>query len=81
MLKGAEATIKKYAPLVIFESGKGASEFYGTEPGELFTFITETLGLSISTLKSFLSKKEKITKEAFEEFFRSGKEYYFVAAK
>ena len=36
VLKGATNILKNYTPLIIFECGIGASEFYGTTPSDLY---------------------------------------------
>ncbi|NJN34834.1 MAG: FkbM family methyltransferase [Saprospiraceae bacterium] len=38
VLEGAYKLIKKYKPIVIFECGIGASNYYGTTPSKLFDF-------------------------------------------
>lgn len=78
VLKGAEATIKKSKPLIIFECGLGASEFYGTSPEELYTYITEQLGLKLSTLSNFIQKKTSIKLNEFLNYYNKGSEYYFI---
>ena len=39
VLKGAKDIIKRNKPTIIFECGKGASDFYGTKPNDLYDFI------------------------------------------
>ncbi|HEY9114679.1 MAG TPA: FkbM family methyltransferase [Bacteroidales bacterium] len=78
VLKGAVEILKKSKPVVVFEFGLGASEFYGTKPGELFDLL-ETCGLKISLLKSWLKEENPLDKEAFIEIYHENKEYYFIA--
>lgn len=79
VLKGALQLLKNCRPVVIFESGLGASEYYGTKPIELYQFITKTAGLQISTLKSFIKQQSPLTEKEFETHFNNNTEYYFTA--
>lgn len=80
VLKGGLDLLKKCKPTILFECGKGASDFYGTKPNDLFDFITEEIGLKVFTLKSFIKKRKSLSKIEFENDFETIKEYYFVAA-
>lgn len=79
VLKGAKKTIVNHSPIVIFESGIGASEYYGTKPETLFQFMAEELHMHIFTLKGYLKKGGHLSKEAFINVFETNSEYYFVA--
>ncbi|MDD2203882.1 MAG: FkbM family methyltransferase [Bacteroidales bacterium] len=79
VLKGAENILKTNKPVVLFECGKGASEYYGTKPADLYNFI-KGIGLNIYTLQAFVSNKKPLTCEEFEKCFDTNAEYYFVAA-
>ena len=79
VLKGAAALLKRDLPVVIFESGMGASDFYGTQPKDLYQFLNGDIGLKISTLKGFLNKDKALDLHAFEHCFNTNTEYYFIA--
>jgi len=79
VFKGAEQLLLKYRPVVIFECGMGASEYYGTVPAELFSFLTEKIGLRISLLKNYLNGGAPLSQTDFERHFNQNLEYYFVA--
>lgn len=79
VLKGAKNLLKRDKPLVIFEFGKGSSDYYGTNSRDLYNFITTEIGLSISTLPSFIKDKKPISEVEFENYFKTNREYYFVA--
>lgn len=79
VLKGAIKTIQKSKPYIIFETGLGASEFYGTQPEDLFIFFEQTLHAHIYTLQNFIEKKPALTKADFLDLYQSNKEYYFIA--
>ncbi len=78
VLKGSEAVILEHQPLVVFEHGKGAAEYYKTTPKLVFEFF-EKCQMSIYTLGSFLNGKTALSAAEFSECFDSGEEYYFVA--
>ena len=80
VLKGAKTLLKKNKPILLFECGKGASDFYGTNPLELFQFIFNEIGLNIYTLQSFAKGNKPMNSNDFENYFSSNKEYYFVAS-
>jgi FkbM family methyltransferase len=79
VLKGAKQLLKKWKPVIIFESGLGASDYYGTQPVELYQFLNSEIGLQISTLKSFIKNAPPLTQKEFETHFNNNTEYYFIA--
>ncbi len=81
VLKGAKKVLKSSQPVVVFECGMGASDYYGTSPIDLYKFITEETGLKISTLKSYIKNNKALTLNDFDYYFKTNKEYYFVAHK
>ena len=80
VLKGAKKLLAENKPIVLFECGKGACDYYGTNPLELYDFITHETGLKIFTLKGFIKKNLPLTKDDFETCFNTNTEYYFVAS-
>ena len=78
VLKGAKNVLEKSKPVVVFEFGLGASEFYGTDPGELYDFI-ENCGLRISLLKTWLKEGNPLERDELIEIYKQNKEYYFIA--
>jgi FkbM family methyltransferase len=81
VLKGAKNLLKKNKPVILFECGKGASDYYGTNLIDLYNFITEEVRLSLFTLKSYLNNKPSLTNAEFELLYNTNSEYYFVAAE
>jgi FkbM family methyltransferase len=79
VLKGAKKLLMQSRPLLIFECGLGASEFYGTKPDDLVDYMNE-LNYGIFSLKNWLDKKNSYSKSEFIDCFNNNKEYYFVAA-
>jgi len=80
VFKGARETLKRNKPIVLFEFGKGAGDYYGTTASDLFSFINHEIGLNIYTLDDFLKKAESLDQKRFEYLFHTIKDYYFVAA-
>jgi FkbM family methyltransferase len=79
VLKGGVKTIGRCKPVIIFEFGIGAADYYGVKPENVYTFISSECGLFIATLKGFLNKKEKLSKEEFCRLYIDRQEYYFIA--
>ena len=79
VLKGARMLLKRSHPVVVFECGLGASEYYGTNPIDLYKYITEEVGLNISLLKSYIKNKKTLTLNDFVYHYNTNDEYYFVA--
>lgn len=81
VLQGAEGLLKQQKPIVVFECGLGASDFYGTNPLDIYQYLVQTIGLNLYTLKSFLNQQSSLSADAFVSLYQNKKEYYFVAAK
>lgn len=81
VLKGAQRTLNKNKPITLFECGKGASDYYGTKPEEIFEYITNEVGLKVFTLKAFIKNRNALRLNEFVQHFETNSEYYFVAAK
>ncbi|NVO01363.1 MAG: FkbM family methyltransferase [Bacteroidetes bacterium] len=79
VLKGAEKTIIKNQPLIIFECGIGASDYYNTKPEEVFEFLTINCGLKISLLIDWLKSANSLSLDGFCENYSKKINYYFVA--
>ncbi len=78
VLRGAVKTLARCKPVVIFEHGLGASEFYGATPEQVFD-IFEQCGLRVSLMGNFLKNLPPLTKEAFSKHFYEKLNYYFIA--
>lgn len=50
VLRGAEQTIRRFRPRIVFEHGIGASEHYGTHPTDVHDLIVSELGMRIFDL-------------------------------
>jgi FkbM family methyltransferase len=80
VMKGAEKTIKRCKPIIIFEFGLGAADFYGSCPDAVYDFLVAECGMKLSTLKSFLDRGQFLRREEFKTIYEQGLEYYFVAS-
>ena len=81
VLKGAKELLKRNLPVVIFECGMGASDYYGTNPLDLYNFMVQDIGLKIYTLKAFINGNKPLTASRFEECFKNNSEYYFISTR
>lgn len=79
VLKGAINTIRRNKPAIIFEFGLGAADFYGSQPAEFFSFLSESCGLCISTLQGYLKGKNCLNLQQFSDHYSKNTEYYFIA--
>ncbi len=79
VMKGAKKLLKRDQPHVIFECGLGANNYYEASPNELYNFLTIEIGFRIYLLKSFLNNQKQLTLDDFEYYYRTNKEYYFIA--
>ena len=78
VLKGAQHILSNDKPLLIFEFGKGASEYYGTMPHHLFDFLS-SLDYALWTLGEFWENKKPLDAMQLKQTYESGSDYYFVA--
>jgi len=78
VLKGGKKLLENHKPLLIFEFGKGASDFYNVSPTDLFKFLNN-LNYSLFTLDNFVNQNPPYSQESFEKAYEKNKEYYFVA--
>ncbi len=79
VIKGGKNLIKRCAPVIVFEFGLGASDYYGSGPDDLYHLLVDDCGLKISLLKSFLGDDPPLTQEQFRQHYHQKAEYYFVA--
>lgn len=77
VLKGGSQVLKDHKPFLIFECGKGASDYYGTKPGDIYDYLIG-FNYSLNSLKGFSKYSNRLSKEEFIDLFDTGEEYYFV---
>jgi FkbM family methyltransferase len=78
VMKGAVNTLKEHKPYVIFEHGKGSSEYYGSSPDQVFDLLA-SCGLKISRLKDFIKKRPPMNRDKFIDTYNRNSDYYFIA--
>ncbi len=79
VLEGGKGIIDACKPYILFESGVGGSDYYGTTPELVFDFFAG-VELKISTLKDWLrDEKKSLSKRQFCDHFNQNTEYYFLA--
>lgn len=79
VLLGAKKTILRSKPLIIFEFGLGASEYYGSTPEAIFDYFDNELEYSINLLDKYLKNKLPLSREAFINQYKHRINYYFIA--
>lgn len=78
VLEGAQQTMKRWKPIVVFEHGLGAADHYDTTPEQVADYF-HSLGFKLNTMQRWLRKKPALEKAAFAERFYQQQDYYFMA--
>lgn len=78
VLEGGQQTILRAKPIIIFEHGMGASDYYGTKPEQLYDFL-KSCGYKVATMKRWLKGETSFSKEEFKHQFYDKLNYYFIA--
>lgn len=78
VLRGAEGTLRRNRPYVLFECGLGGADHYGTEPGQVFEQLSHA-GLEVSLLSEWLAGRSPLTGDGFVEQFQERLNYFFLA--
>ena len=81
VFKGAVKILSRYKPVIVFEHGLGAADYYGTDSDDIYELLVLQCGLRLFLMADWLkdSQKAPLTQQAFCEQFRKGKNYYFMA--
>ena len=79
VLKGGILTIKRNKPVIVFEHGLGAADYYKTKPDDIYDILNGICGLRISLMENWLKDKKPLNKEEFKEQFYKKLNYYFIA--
>jgi FkbM family methyltransferase len=78
VLMGAKETIKHNKPIIIFEFGLGASDFYNTTAEMMFDFFDE-LNMGIITIEKNMNLDEFLSKSEFAKIYADNTHYLFLA--
>jgi len=81
VFRGAEATLRRCRPIIVFEHGYLAQEAYGASTDAVWEELGDRLGFRISRLVDWLSGTPQLTREAFNRSvgLHPGSEFCFVA--
>ena len=80
VLKGSKNILLKSKPIVVFEYGLGASDYYGTDPATMFDFFNKEVNYGIFIIEKYLRNETSMKKEEFTKQYDERLNYYFVAA-
>ena len=75
VLRGAAETILRHKPLIVFEHGPGASEYYGTTPEAIHDLVSGDFGMRIFDMDA----TGPLSREQLAELFRTGARWNYVA--
>lgn len=78
VLEGGIETIKRNRPLVIFEHGLGASDYYDSTPDKMYEYFSGC-AMKISRLSDWLKGRAPLSKEKFIQIYKKNSDYYFIA--
>lgn len=80
VLNGANKTILREKPIIVFEHGLGASEFYDNSPEKMWDLLVDQLNYNIGLMKHFnIEKPISFSKREFLDQYYKSLNYYFVA--
>lgn len=79
VIKGAVNLIRRSSPVIVFEFGLGASDYYDAGPEDMYQVLTGQCGLKVSLLSSFVEGGRSLTEDQFNRHYHQKTAYYFVA--
>lgn len=75
VLEGALTTLTRYKPIVVFEHGRRAADYYDTRPEQIYALLHDTVGLRIFDMDG----NGPYTLRRFQDIFDSNAYWNFVA--
>jgi FkbM family methyltransferase len=78
VMEGAKKTLAQYKPVIIFEHGLGASDFYGSTPDKVYGLLADC-GLKVSRMIDWLNGNAALSKQQFIDIYNRNSDYYFIA--
>lgn len=78
VLEGAKETLLQKRPVVLFEHGLGASDYYGAGPAQVYSYF-ENCNYNINTMQAWLKKEKAFDQTEFERQFFQRLNYFFIA--
>ena len=79
VFRGGVQTISRTKPVIVFEHGLGAADYFGVKPDEVYDLLVNVCGLRVSLMDRFLSGCASLSRDAFRRQFHTNKNFYFVA--
>ncbi|MFN6462691.1 MAG: FkbM family methyltransferase [Nostoc sp. DedVER02] len=79
VLSGAKNIIKRDKPIIIFEFGSVAADYYATKPDDIYNLLCLECELKISLLDSWLNGEKPLNEEEFKKQYYESINYYFIA--
>ena len=78
VIRGAEATIRRCRPVIVFETGSRTTPYYGVSPEDIIETI-HGFEMQLSTMQRWLRGDAPFTKRQFRRAFDRTTEFYFIA--
>ena len=75
-LLGAEATIRRHRPVIVFEAGEPSSSHYGITPQMIHGLFRERFGYGLNTMARWLAGEPALDQAAFLDHYPE--EFYFL---
>ena len=79
VFQGGVETIRRSRPIIVFECGLGALDYYGKVPDDVYHLLEGECALQISVMEDWLNGNNPLSGEQFRDQFYQGINYYFVA--
>jgi len=79
VLEGAQRILQNYKPLILFECGLGASDYYGTKPEMVFDLLANQ-NYKIYLLPSWLKGNQPLTRDQFINIYHSKEEFFYLGS-
>ncbi len=79
VFRGAKNTILRNKPIIVFEHGKGAADYYDTHPQDIYQFLVRECGMHISLLSNYLNNNNPLSEIELVKQFEQRLNYYFIA--
>jgi len=78
VLRGAVRTLRRWQPIVVFEHGLGAADYYGTTP-EAVAALLDDCGLAVTLMRRWLRGRRPFTAREFLSCVQERREFYYLA--
>ncbi len=79
VFRGAVETIKRCKPVIVFEHGIGAADYYGTTPMDVYDILVQCCNQKVDLMENWLAGvRTGMSRERFCDNFYSRKNYYFM---